>query len=87
MSDRLLACTQCGQQCGVAEDYESYSDWGPAVVGEDGTVRPQSPDDGFGHKHDPRPIRARAYCPTCGHQWTLRRQFEPTAATTEEPGR
>ncbi|MER6605943.1 hypothetical protein ABT282_08505 [Streptomyces sp. NPDC000927] len=79
MSARPLACTQCGQQCGVAEDYESYSDWGPAVIDEHGVVRPQSPDDSGGHKHDPRPIRARAYCPTCGYQWTLRRRVDINA--------
>lgn len=72
---RPLACTQCGAQCGIAEDYESYSDWGPAVIGVDGMVRPQDPE-GFGHKHAPRPIRFRACCPNCGHQWTLRRQVD-----------
>lgn len=76
---RPLSCTQCGDQCGIAEDYVSYSDWGPAVINQDGTVRPQDPDGGFGHKHDPRPIRVRAYCPSCGHQWTLRRRVDTTA--------
>ncbi|SDN18484.1 hypothetical protein [Streptomyces wuyuanensis] len=75
---RPLACTKCGHQCGIAEDVESYSDWGPAVIGSDGVVRPQHPDLESGHKHDPHTVRIRAYCQNanCGHQWTLRRRFD-----------
>ncbi|PJN31329.1 hypothetical protein CG717_16315 [Streptomyces sp. CB02613] len=86
MTARPLACTRCGAQCGIAEDVESYSDLGPAVIDDDGTVRPQDPDGEHGHKHDPRPIRTRAYCLTCGHGWTLRRRVDTTpAARTRAP--
>ncbi|MEV7675063.1 hypothetical protein [Streptomyces sp. NPDC088752] len=82
MATRPLTCTRCGHQCGIAEDVESYSDHGPAVITEAGTVQPQHPEQEHGHKHDPRPVRTRAYCldETCGHQWTLRRRFDPTSA-------
>lgn len=75
---RPLACTRCGSQCGIAEDVESYSDWGPAVIDDDGVVRPQSAEE-LGHKHDPTLVRRRAYClaSDCGYQWTLRRRFDP----------
>ncbi|MFE5895858.1 hypothetical protein ACFQ67_00255 [Streptomyces sp. NPDC056488] len=77
-----LVCTRCGGQCGIAEDVESYADYGPAVVDEAGVVRPQNADGEHGHKHDPRHVRTRAYCltETCGHQWTLRRRFDPLPA-------
>ncbi|MFJ8583664.1 hypothetical protein ACIRD2_03250 [Streptomyces sp. NPDC093595] len=77
---RPLACTRCGHQCGIAEDVESYSDWGPAVIDEEGVAHPQYTDGQGGHKHYPRTIRLRAYClsSNCNHQWTLRRRFEPT---------
>ncbi|GGJ87142.1 hypothetical protein GCM10011583_18360 [Streptomyces camponoticapitis] len=79
---RPLACTRCGQQCGVAEDVESCIDWGPAVVGDDGIVRPQYPDAEDGYQEVwsvVRPLRRRAFCvnPDCRHQWTLRRYFDP----------
>lgn len=77
---RPLACTRCGGQCGVVEDYTSYSDLGPAVINENGVIRPQYPDEEYGHKHDPYLIRSRAYClsRSCGHGWTLRRRVDPT---------
>ncbi|MEU0978489.1 hypothetical protein [Streptomyces griseus] len=81
---RPLACTRCGGQCGVVEDYTLRSDLGPAVINEDGVIQPQSPDtdEEFNSKLDPRLIRSRAYClnRTCGHWWTLRRRVDPTPA-------
>lgn len=90
MSARPLACTQCGGQCCIAEDVESCIDWGPGVIGDDGIARPQYPDDNDGHQsvdHGVNSLRIRAVCtsPACGHQWTLRRRFDPTDHATEEP--
>lgn len=87
MATRPLLCPKCGSQVGVAEDVESCIDWGPAVLGDDGTVRPQYPDAEDGYQEVQaavRTLRIRAFCvaPTCRHQWTLRRRFtsdEPTA--------
>ncbi|MFF4661983.1 hypothetical protein [Streptomyces sp. NPDC001282] len=95
MSDRPrpLTCTRCGSPAAVAEDTAGFIDWGPAVVGNDGVVRPRYPDPRDGYQtvvSDGGITRTRACCTSreCGHQWTLRRRFEPTApAVTEEPGR
>lgn len=81
MTDRLLTCPRCGHQAGVAEDITGFIDWGPAVIGDDGAVRPAAPG------HHPAPVladnsttvgRPRACClnRACGHQWRLRRRFE-----------
>lgn len=79
MSARPLPCTKCGSPAGVAEDVTGYCDWGLAVVDEQGTVRPAAQHMEF-YKGDP--VRVRAVCSSdgCGHQWTLRRRFEPTVA-------
>jgi hypothetical protein len=76
MADRPLLCTRCGSPVGVAEDVTGHCDWGLAVVDDQGTVRPVKRHMEF-HKGDP--VRVRAVCgnPECGHQWTLRRRFEP----------
>ncbi|MFJ1647948.1 hypothetical protein [Streptomyces sp. NPDC088258] len=54
------------------------------VQDDDGTdmvwLSTKTTDDEHGHKHDPRPIRTRAYCLTCGHGWTLRRRVDTTPA-------
>ena len=84
MTDRPLVCTKCGSPCEVVEDVTGFLDWGPAVVGDDGIVRPANPA--------PRPPvlsadnagvtgRPRACCSNaeCRHQWTLRRRFDPAA--------
>lgn len=81
MADRPLLCTRCGNQCGVAEDVESCIDWGPAVIAEDGTVRPQYPDSKDGYQevwNAVKTLRTRAFCvnPECRHGWTLRRRFD-----------
>ncbi|MEU9014284.1 hypothetical protein AB0D12_31845 [Streptomyces sp. NPDC048479] len=83
MSTRPLACTKCGSQCGVAEDTEGCIDWGPAVIADDGTVRPQYPDAEDGYQAVTavvRTLRVRAFCvnPECRHQWTLRRRLDTT---------
>lgn len=82
MTARPLTCTRCGSQCGVAEDVESCIDWGPAVIDTNGVVRPQHPDPNNGYQDTQNAvatIRHRAFCinPECGHQWTLRRRFDP----------
>ena len=78
MTARPLTCTRCGAPCGIAEDMEVMADYGLAVVGEDGVVRPAEGLIGVHHEHA-TPLRARACCtnPECGHQWTLRRRFDP----------
>ncbi|MGW0780378.1 hypothetical protein [Streptomyces sp. NPDC002913] len=75
---RPLCCTQCGDPVGIAEDVTGYADWGQAVIDGNGVVRPAVQHMEF-FKGDP--IRVRAVCRNadCGHQWTLRRQFEPEA--------
>jgi hypothetical protein len=75
---RLLLCTRCGSPAGVAEDFTGHADWGLAVIDDDGTVRPAKQHVEI---HRGEPVRARAVCSNdeCGHQWTLRRRFEPTA--------
>jgi hypothetical protein len=79
MTSQPLACTRCGSPCAVAEDTEGCVDWGLAFIGEDGTVRPQSPDP-EGITAVVRILRVRACCtnPECRHQWALRRRFDPT---------
>lgn len=87
MNAHPLQCTRCGEPVGVAEDVESCIDWGPAVIGDDGVVRPQHSDaeDGYQEVHNVvRTLRIRACCvnPDCRHQWTIRRRFDsnPPAA-------
>jgi hypothetical protein len=77
---RALLCTRCGSPAGVAEDVECHADWGMAVIDDDGTVRPARQHMEF---HKGEPVRVRAVCSSedCGHQWTLRRRFDPTATT------
>ena len=74
---RPLLCTKCGSPAGVAEDYTGHADWGMAVIDDEGIVRPAKQHVEI-HKGDP--VRVRAVCSNddCGHQWTLRRRFEPT---------
>jgi hypothetical protein len=84
---RPLTCTRCGSPVAIAEDTAGVIDWGPAVITDDGTVRPAEP-----HQRPPvlmadnsDPVgRPRACCTNsdCLHQWRLRRRFDPT--TTEE---
>jgi hypothetical protein len=81
MAERPLLCTRCGSSVSVAEDTTGYIDWGPAVVGDDGVVRPQYPDPGDEQQtvvSDAGITAARACCsnPECRHQWRLRRRFE-----------
>jgi hypothetical protein len=85
MSPRPLLCTKCGSQVGVAEDVESCIDWGPAVVTDDGAVRPQYLDASDGYQevwNAVKTLRVRAFCikDDCRHQWTLRRRFDTTTA-------
>lgn len=74
-----LTCTRCGSWCGIAEDTEGCIDWGLAVIGDDGVVRPQHPDP-EGVTAVVRSLRVRAVCenPECRYQWTLRRRFDPS---------
>lgn len=76
MTPKPLTCPRCGSQCGVAEDVEGCVDWGLAVVGDDGVVRPVT-DQPEAITAVTRTLRARAVCdnPDCGYQWTLRRRF------------
>ncbi|MFD9256966.1 hypothetical protein [Streptomyces sp. NPDC059538] len=80
MTERPLACTRCGSPAAVVEDVTGYLDWGPAVIGDDGTVRPAdptwSPPVLMADNAEPTG-RPRACCSNraCGHQWRLRRRF------------
>ncbi|WP_327337373.1 hypothetical protein OG384_14830 [Streptomyces sp. NBC_01324] len=76
-----LPCTQCGEPVGIAEDVTGYADWGPAVIDSRGVVRPATQHMEF-YKGDPIRVRAVCHSEACGHQWTLRRPFEPTAPAT-----
>jgi hypothetical protein len=84
VSSRPLRCTKCGSQVSVVEDVDGIVDWGLAVVDEDGTVRPAVRHMEFRAGES---VRTRAVCddPGCGHQWTLRRRFDPTRG--EKPSR
>lgn len=78
MTTRPLPCPRCGSPAGVAEDYEGHADWGLAVIDDEGVVRPAKQHVDI---YRGAPVRARAECSNakCGHQWTLRRRFEPEA--------
>ena len=81
MADRPLLCTRCGTPVDVAEDTIGVIDWGPAIVGDDGVVRPQYPDPSDERQtvtSDGGITGVRACCtnPECRHQWRLRRRFE-----------
>ncbi|MFD5875665.1 hypothetical protein [Streptomyces sp. NPDC060322] len=84
MTPKLLTCIRCGGPVELAEDVVGYLNWGPVVIGDDGTVRLADPNwepptvmsdnaDAVG--------RPRACCVNreCGYRWRLRRPFDPTA--------
>lgn len=69
----------------MVERVTARLDWGAAVVGPDGVVRPEDPDvqppyitaeNGEG---SPAPYGSCS-ADACRHQWRLRRRFDPTAA-------
>lgn len=79
---RPLRCTRCGSPADVVEDITGYLDWGAAIVDADGTVRPadlgQQPPNLMADNAESTG-RPRACCTAsaCGHQWRLRRRFDP----------
>lgn len=77
-----LACTRCGSPVAVCETVEGFIDWGIAVVGTDGVVRPQTinPDPPAVMADNGRTTGAYAVCDNrdCGHRWKLRRRFDAT---------
>jgi len=81
MARRPLLCTRCHSPAAVAEDVTGHVDWGLGVIEDDGTVRPAVQHMEF---HKGAPVRTRAVCtnPTCRHQWTLRRRFQPEERTS-----
>lgn len=85
MSARPLLCTRCSAPVVVVEDGTACAVWGRAVIDDGGTVHPVDPEQVEFHKGDPVSRRAVCTAPTCRHQWTLRRRFDPTAHATEEP--
>ena len=83
MKERPLACTRCGGPVEIVEDTYGSIAWGPAVVDGDGVVRPRYPDPKDGYQtvtHDGGIRQVRACCmgETCGHEWRLRRRFDPS---------
>ncbi|MFH8483570.1 hypothetical protein [Streptomyces sp. NPDC018055] len=85
VTTKPLLCTKCGEPVELAEDVIGYLDWGPAVVSDDGTVRLANPNwqPPVLMADNSRAIgRPRACCVNraCGHQWRLRRPFDPTVA-------
>ncbi|MCX5112188.1 hypothetical protein OOK13_40365 [Streptomyces sp. NBC_00378] len=92
MAERILLCPKCRYPATVVEDVTGYLEWGYAVIDGTGILRPADPE-----QRPPTLMadncnstgRIRACCANthCRHQWALRRPFEPTATTTEEPGR
>lgn len=80
MTTRPLLCTKCGEPVGVVEDVVCHIAWGEAVIDAEGTVRPAEQHMEF-WRGDPHRTIAVCPKPTCRHQWTLRRAFEPTATT------
>lgn len=80
---RPLTCTRCSGPCEIAEDIAAVLEWGLAVVDDDGVIRLADPEE-----HPPTVMadngdaigRPRACCTECGHQWRLRRRFDPIAA-------
>ncbi|MDT3396161.1 hypothetical protein RKE29_05815 [Streptomyces sp. B1866] len=51
------------------------------MIDDHGTVRPAQPHMEF---YKGEPVRVRAVCSNdgCGHEWTLRRPFDPDAINT-----
>ncbi len=77
---RPLRCPCCGAPAAVTEETRGLIDWGPAVVGDDDVVRPLSGEDEQRVDHGYWIGRPRGVCANaaCGHQWTLRRKFDPS---------
>lgn len=89
---RPLLCTKCGAHVVITEDITGYLDWGLALLDDDGVVRREEVDcePRIVMADNSRPAgRPRACCvnPDCGHQWTLRRHFDPTTAWPPAPCR
>ncbi|WP_442803624.1 hypothetical protein OG411_29835 [Streptomyces pseudogriseolus] len=85
MTTRPLICPKCGAHVAITEDITGYLDWGLAVLGDDGVVRREEADcePRIVMADNSRPVgRPRACCvnPGCGHQWRLRRPFDPQPA-------
>jgi hypothetical protein len=80
-----LRCTQCGEQVSIVEVVEGFLDWGPAVVDDQGVVRPQEASGALSlDEWNSTPKGAYAHCDNrkCGYRWKLRRRF--VAAVREE---
>lgn len=82
MATRPLTCTRCGSPVEIAEDIAGYLEWGPAVIDDNGIVRPANPEQApptLMSDNADATGRPRACCMnrSCGHQWRLRRRFDP----------
>ena len=74
-----LACPKCGSQAAAVEKVLGTLDWGLAVVGCDGVVRPaerQEPPVVMADNSHPVGVWAICDARTCGHRWKLRRRFD-----------
>ena len=84
MNPRPLRCPRCDSPCDVVERVTVRLDWGAAVVGQDGIVRPEdptvTPSYATAENSEGLPVPyGSCSADTCRHQWRLRRRFDPTA--------
>ena len=75
-----LTCPKCRSQAAAVEKVLGTLDWGLAVVGHDGVVRPatkrQEPPVVMADNSNPVGVWAICDARACGHQWKLRRRFD-----------
>jgi hypothetical protein len=87
---RPLLCPRCHAPADVIERVTGALDWGPAVIGADGVVRPATRSEDFARLIDSQNGdvgAAYGHCgsTTCGHQWKLRRPFDPMIHAAPAP--
>ncbi|WP_405149475.1 hypothetical protein OG589_14650 [Sphaerisporangium sp. NBC_01403] len=74
-----LKCTRCGSRVAICETVEGWLDWGLAVLGDDGVVRPERcehPPPVMADNSTPKATYAVCDNTRCGHRWKLRRRFD-----------
>lgn len=84
MNVRPLRCPRCCSSAAVVERVTARLEWGLAVVGPDGVVRPMDPDAQppyvTAENAEGAPV-PYGCCDSadCRHQWRLRQRFDPSA--------